>query len=156
MQFQDVDAANRKIHVRRTVIMTDEGSKVREGCKTEKSARTIQMPEHIQKLIQAIPHESETDFIIPKSRKAVYSQFKRLMRKHDIELTFHDLRHIFASTAAMLNVPEKYAMEMGGWSTPDVYRNVYQETFDSERQKADSMIDDYWNGIIGQEEKETL
>ncbi len=156
LQFQDVDAANRKIHVRRTVIMTDEGSKVREGCKTEKSARTIQMPEHIQKLIQAIPHESETDFIIPKSRKAVYSQFKRLMRKHDIELTFHDLRHIFASTAAMLNVPEKYAMEMGGWSTPDVYRNVYQETFDSERQKADSMIDDYWNGIIEQEKKETL
>ncbi|MGB4093560.1 MAG: hypothetical protein WBK46_16695 [Ruminococcus flavefaciens] len=61
------------------------------------------------------------------------------------------MRHIFASTAAMLNVPEKYAMEMGGWSTPDVYKNVYQETFDSERRKADSIIDEYWNKVIEQE-----
>ena len=151
LQFRDIDEKNRKIYIRRTIIMTDEGSKVRESCKTEKSARTIQLPAHILNLIQAIPHESKTDFIIPKSRKAVYSQFKRLMKKHDIDLTFHDLRHVFASTAAMLNVPEKYAMEMGGWSTPDVYRNVYQETFDSERQKADSLIDEYWNGIIGQD-----
>lgn len=52
----------------------------------------------------------------------------------------------------MLNVPEKYAMEMGGWSTPDVYKNVYQETFDSERTKADSVIDAYFNGIIGNDE----
>ena len=57
-------------------------------------------------------------------------------------------RHIFASTAAMLNVPEKYAMEMGGWSTPDVYKNVYQETFDSERNKADGIIDDYFNKVV--------
>ena len=64
------------------------------------------------------------------------------------DIRFHDCRHIFASTAAMLNVPEKYAMEMGGWSTPDVYKNVYQETFDSERNKADSVIDGYFNEII--------
>lgn len=52
----------------------------------------------------------------------------------------------------MLNVPEKYAMEMGGWSTPDVYKNLYQETYDSERTKADNVIDDYFNGIIGNSE----
>lgn len=64
------------------------------------------------------------------------------------EIRFHNLRHIFASATAMLNIPEKYAMEMGGWSTPDVYKNVYQETFDSERNKADSVIDGYFNEII--------
>ena len=42
-------------------------------------------------------------------------------------------------------------MEMGGWSTPEVYKNVYQETFDSERRKADSIIDDYWRKNIEQE-----
>lgn len=35
-----------------------------------------------------------------------------------------------------------------GWSTPDVYKNVYQETFDSERVKADTIIDTYFNNII--------
>jgi hypothetical protein len=39
-------------------------------------------------------------------------------------------------------------LQEGGWSTPDVYKNVYQETFDSERNKADSVIDSYFNEII--------
>ena len=29
-----------------------------------------------------------------------------------------------------------------------MYKNVYQETFDSERNKADSVIDGYFNEII--------
>lgn len=148
LQFQDVDKENRKIHIRRTIIMTDEGSKVRESCKTEKSTRTIQLPAYILELIQAIPHESETDFIIPKSRKAVYSKFKRLMKKHDIELTFHDLRHLNASVMLMLGIPDKYAMERGGWSTDNVLKSVYQQTFSSEREKVDNMIDDYFTGIV--------
>lgn len=51
----------------------------------------------------------------------------------------------------MFNVPDKYAMEMVGLSTPDVYKNVYQETFDSERRKTDSIIDEYWNKVMEQE-----
>ena len=58
-------------------------------------------------------------------------------------------------TTAMLSVisalVKHETMEMGGWSTPDVYKNVYQETFDSERRKADSIIDEYWNKVIEQE-----
>lgn len=42
-------------------------------------------------------------------------------------------------------------MEMGGWSTPDVYKNVYQETFDGERLKADELMDEYFNRIIDNE-----
>lgn len=148
LQFQDVDAENKKIHIRRTIIMTDEGSKVRESCKTEKSTRTIQLPVYILELIQAIPHENETDFIIPKSRKSVYSRFKRLMKKHDIDMTFHDLRHLNASVMLMLGIPDKYAMERGGWSTDNVLKSVYQQTFSSEREKVDNMIDDYFTGIV--------
>ena len=148
LQFQDVDIENRKIRIRRTIIMTNEGSKVRESCKTEKSTRTIQLPIYILKLIQAIPHESKTDFIIPKSRKSVYSRFKRLMKKHDIDITFHDLRHLNASVMLMLGIPDKYAMERGGWSTDNVLKSVYQQTFSSEREKVDNMIDDYFTGIV--------
>ena len=37
LQFRDVDTDTHTISIRRTVIRTDEGLKVREGCKTEKS-----------------------------------------------------------------------------------------------------------------------
>ena len=48
----------------------------------------------------------------------------------------------------MLGVPDKYAMERGGWSTDSILKSVYQQTFSSERKKIDKMIDGYFNGII--------
>ena len=148
LQFQDVDSEHRKIRIRQTIIMTDDGYQVRDGCKTEKSTRTIQLPAYILELIQKLPHESETDFIVPMTRKAVYSRFKRLMEKNGIDVTFHDLRHLNASVMLMLGVPDKYAMERGGWSTDHILKSVYQQTFSSERERVDDTIDSYFTGIV--------
>ena len=100
-----------------------------------------------------IPHEHDTDFIIPVTRKAVYSRFKRLIQKHGIEMTFHDLRHLNASVMLMLGVPDKYAIERGGWSTEYVLKNVYQQTFSSEKKRVDNLIDDYFNKIVSKDSK---
>ncbi len=53
-----------------------------------------------------------------------------------------------ASIMLMLGVPDKYAMERGGWSTDSILKSVYQQTFTSERKRVDSVIDDYFNGVI--------
>ena len=74
------------------------------------------------------------------------------MKKKDIDITFHDLRHLNASVMLMLGVPDKYAMEHGGWSTDCILKNVYQQTFSSERKKVDKIIDGYFNGIIKESE----
>ena len=50
----------------------------------------------------------------------------------------------------MLGVPDKYAMERGGWSTDHILKSVYQQTFTAERKRVDSVIDDYFNSIIQQ------
>lgn len=149
LQFRDIDTDKKRLYIRREIVKVDNGWAEVDHCKTEKSVRSVNLPEYIYQLIQSVPHEKETDRIINFTPDTIRKRFKRLLRANGIEdIHFHDCRHIFASTAAMLNVPEKYAMEMGGWSTPDVYKNVYQETFDSERTKADSVIDAYFNGII--------
>ena len=149
LQFRDVDAKTMRLYVCREIVKVDSGWAEVNHCKTEKSVRCVNLPIHIYNLIQAIPHQKETDHIISVKPNTIRKRFKRLLRDNGIEdIRFHDCRHIFASTAAMLNVPEKYAMEMGGWSTPDVYKNVYQETFDSERNKADGIIDDCFNKVV--------
>ena len=148
LQFRDVDMADHTISIRRTIIRTDDGFKVREGCKTEKSCRQLELPNYILDMIKAVPHEDETDHIIPLTRKAVYSRFKRLMNKNNIDMTFHDLRHLNASIMLMLGIPDKYAMERGGWATDSILKSVYQQTFSSERIKIDKMIDGYFNGIV--------
>lgn len=70
------------------------------------------------------------------------------MKRNGIIMTFHDLRHLNASIMLMLGVPDKYAMERGGWSTDSILKSVYQQTFSSERKKIDKMIDGYFNGIV--------
>ena len=148
LQFRDVDIRDHTLRIRRTIIKTDEGFKVREGCKTEKSQRQLELPDYIYDMIMALPHTSDEDFIVPLTRKSLYSRFSRLIKKHDIEMTYHDLRHLNASIMLMLGVPDKYAMERGGWSTDNVLKSVYQQTFSSERRKIDKMIDGYFNGIV--------
>lgn len=152
LRFCDVDVQNMRLHIRRQIVKVDNGWAEVDHCKTEKSVRSVNLPEYIYQLIQAIPHEKENDYIITVNPNTIRKRFKRRLVANGInDIHFHDCRHIFASTAAMLNVPEKYAMEMGGWSTPDVYKNVYQETFDSERTKADGVIDNYFKGIVESE-----
>ena len=151
LQFRDVDREKHSIHVRRTIIHTKDGYEVRESCKTEKSDRCIHVPDYLLHLIMQQPHKSDTDFIIPHSRKSVYSKFKRLMAKHDIDMTFHNLRSLNASVMLMLGVPDKYAMERGGWSTDNILKSVYQQTFSSERERVDDLIDNYFSGIVSAE-----
>jgi Phage integrase family. len=66
-------------------------------------------------------------------------------------MRFHDLRHLNASVMVALGVPDKYAMERGGWSTPEVLQSVYQHTFSAERQQVDSAMDNYFSGIMQHE-----
>lgn len=149
LQFKDVQ--DNVLLVRRTIIYTEDGAQVREGCKTELSTRELQLPSYIMNLINQIPHSSSSDFIIPKSRRAVYGKFTRLMAKHGIKMSFHDLRHLNASIMLMLGVPDKYAMERGGWSTDYILKSVYQQTFSNERLRVDKIIDEYFNSIINKD-----
>lgn len=149
LQFQDIDVKMHTLKVRRTIIQTENGCEVRESCKTEKSVRTLALPDYLFQLVMAIPHREDTEHIVELTRKAVYSRFKRMMRKNGYpELTYHDLRHLNASVMLMLGVPDKYAMERGGWSTDHILKSVYQQTFTDERKRVDSVIDEYFNGII--------
>lgn len=149
LQFRDIN--NNVLSVRRTIIYTEDGAQVRDSCKTELSTRDLQLPSYILNLINQIPHKSPSDFIIPKSRRAVYGKFTRLMAKNGITMSFHDLRHLNASIMLMLGIPDKYAMERGGWSTDYILKSVYQQTFSNERLRVDKIIDEYFNSIINKE-----
>lgn len=119
----------------------------KDSTKTIESTRQIRLPEYIIRLIQALPPEQE--YITIVKDHALYMRFVRLLERQGIQhMSFHDLRHMSASIMLALGVPDKYAMERGGWSTPNVMKSVYQHTFSAEREKADKRIDDYFTGLI--------
>ena len=115
LKFSDIYPIKMHLYVRREIVKTNDGWIETNHCKTIKITRYVNLPAYIYQLIQFIPHNKDTDRIINVTPNTIRKRFKKLLRSHNIEdIRFHDFGHIFASTAAMLNVPEKYAMEMGG------------------------------------------
>ena len=47
-----------------------------------------------------------------------------------------------------LGVPDKYAMERGGWSTTSTLKSVYQHTFSEEREAVNRKINEYFENIV--------
>ena len=59
--------------------------------------------------------------------------------------------NVNASVMALLNIPDKYAQERGGWKTDTVMKKVYTHTFSTERIMVDDTVDDYFGRIVQHE-----
>lgn len=114
--------------------------------KEEERSRTVNIPLYIQNLIDQV----DGDIICPLTSQAVNKRFQRLQKKAGLTpMSFHKLRHVFASSAAALGIPPAYIQAMGGWKTDHIMRTVYTHTFTKERLEADQKIDAHFEQIIG-------
>ena len=129
----------------RSVLLTVDGKDVRKDLAKEVTRnRSYKLPKRLQELINNV----EGDVICPMTNAALTKRFYRLLKANGLpRISFHELRHINASTMARLNIPKKTACERGGWSTEYVMDRVYTQVFDEERQKADKKINAYFEGI---------
>lgn len=93
--------------------------------KTKGSTRRVLLPDYLYQEIQRKPHESEDEYIINESYRAISGRFQRLMRKNGYNIRFHDLRAIFATELKLLNVPKDIIMRQGGWTNSKVLDRVY-------------------------------
>ncbi|WP_455438063.1 tyrosine-type recombinase/integrase [Hungatella hathewayi] len=126
-------------------VIVDIGGKPirKKQAKTKTRIRKHRIPPYILDLINQLPED--TDELVTMSSQAIYSRFRRLLKKNGLpHMTFHDLRHVNASVMALLRIPDKYAMERGGWKTDVVMKKVYMHTFSPEREDVDNMIDAYF------------
>ena len=139
------DIKNDVITINRVMVDVDGHPTVKDAAKAEMRKRRHRLPQYIQELLAKTPHTSE--YIVPLRHEQIYKRFKRLCKKNGLDLTFHDLRHLNASVMLQLNIPEKYAMERGGWKTPNVMKSVYQHTFSAERIAIDDQVDAYFEQL---------
>lgn len=147
---------NGYITISQVQVQVDGVPTIKQNAKVDTRLRRHKVPKHIMALIKALDNYQEylktgkDSKLIQLTTGQLQGRWKRLSTQHNLNLTFHGLRHMNASIMAMLNIPEKYAMERGGWRTPHVMKSVYQHTFNDERKKVDQTIDDYFNKLIEQ------
>lgn len=140
------DIKNGVLYVHEAMVNVDSEDILKESTKTYDSTRSIELPQIILNLINQLPEEQE--YITTLSAHQLYFRLKAALKKHNLpQMSFHDLRHLNASIMAMLNIPDKYAMERGGWSTDYVMKRIYQHTFSDERKAADEKINNYFNSV---------
>ena len=147
LQFRDIE--NNVVTVCRSRICLNSKDTIRENNKTFYSTRQLTIPSYIQGLIDKVKHDKDTDFIVDMDYQTLCRHFKKQLALYGLSMNFHDLRHLNASVMLMLGVPDKYAMERGGWSTNHTLKSVYQHTFSDERKAVDTKIDNYFNNLLG-------
>lgn len=131
------------LYINRVIVDVDGVPTEKEQGKEEKRTRAVRLPEHI---LQLLPEEG---YIETRHRNTIYRHFKALLEENDIpDMTFHQLRHVFATVGAMLNLPSRVMQEKGGWKTSHTMEKVYQHTFTEERQKADDAMDEYFERFV--------
>ena len=134
-----------KLSVVETVVDID-GKPVRKvGGKEENRSRTLELPEYLQKMIDAVPG----DVLIPETAQTISKRFYRLLDKAGLpHINFHKLRHINATVMSSLGIPEQDANDRGGWKTDYVRKRVYTHSFTEQRKASDQKIDAYFEKII--------
>ena len=143
------DICNGTLTINRVKIDVQKDTIVRENAaKTEGSIRQIA---NVHKFILDMIDSRSGEYLCNMSGHAMYMHFRRKMQSLGYDITFHDLRHINASVMLFLGVPDKYAMERGGWSSDETLRKVYQSTFTQERRRFDGIVDSYFKNIYDTE-----
>ncbi|MEC0266696.1 site-specific integrase [Paenibacillus anseongense] len=139
LKWEDIDLKQNTIQVKRTIVFANKSLYLKDMPKNEASIRNIQLPESTIKAlrqykIKSIPNELGLVFPSPKTNKLLYSnslikQFQLTCKEVGLPyISFHGLRHTFATTLLSLGVNPKIVQEMLGHSsiktTMDTYSHV--------------------------------
>lgn len=121
----DIDFKNNRIRVHGAAVYGKDGKLVqKEENKTAASDRYVPLIPPLRQALEGI--ELTDDYIVTMTCAGVYKQINRVCSANKLpQVGNHGLRHSFASLAYHLQIPEKIAMEIGGWEDSKTMHDIY-------------------------------
>lgn len=125
LKWEDVDLDRKIICVNGSAVYDEEGKLVhKKENKNSTSRRTVPMIPPLQEALSATPHKGE--YVVTISPTWIFKSINRICEENDLpKVGIHGLRHSFASLAFHLNMPEKVAMQIGGWANDQTMHKIY-------------------------------
>lgn len=125
LKWEQVDLKNGVITVSGSAVYGEGGVLVRKKeNKNRNSTRIVPIIPPLRAALEAAQRRSE--YVVTMSPAGMFQQINRICEANNLpKVGIHGLRHSFASLAYHLNVPEKVAMEIGGWSNDQTMRKIY-------------------------------
>lgn len=119
--------------IRRAVVPDKDGNWIiKDRPKTYSSYRSLTIADPLLSAMKKIDGN-----IMDCNPNALFDRFRRAVKASEVKpFTFHALRHMFATGAALKGIPDIFTAKLGGWQ-PDsrVLKQVYQNVRDEDLQK---------------------
>ena len=125
LDWKDIDLKNEIIHVRRSVVIGENGLVEKKTNKTRSSTRDV--PILIPQLTEALRKvKDKTGRVMKGHPNSVYNQVNRICAREGLpQVGCHGLRHSFASLCWERQVPVLEAARLGGWQDINTMQKIY-------------------------------
>lgn len=125
LMWDDVDLEKGVLRIVASTVPDENNKMVRKNeTKNSASRRTVPIIEPLQRALEAVDDKSGP--VVHTGITRLYENINKVCRENGLpEVGVHGLRHSFASLAYYLKMPEKVAMEIGGWSDETTMRRIY-------------------------------
>jgi integrase len=148
LRWGDIDFASGLVEVR--------------ASKTDAGVRKVVLMPTLSKQLRehriASPHSQEGDYVFaaetgnaPDARSIRRRGFEAACERAGIEISFHELRHTFASILIGQGEDATYVSDQMGHSSPAVTYRVYAKLFDPARRRDESRarLEEAFGGVMG-------
>lgn len=133
-------------HIHKAMVRGDDGWIIKPTPKTSDSDRFVRIPEQVLKLIGT---GAPDDRVVPITPDSVTELFGALRDKLGIDCRYHDLRHYYASIAAVLQIPQPFIESFGGWRPGStVLKSTYQNTIEPAADRYAKQMADHFDQVI--------
>ncbi len=149
LRWEDVDLTNRTIHVRRSVVKDESGKYVEKTATKNLSSNRI-VPIMMDSLYEALnATENKEGLVVKMSMPRVRKQLVKACQAAGVTtVSFHGLRHSFASLAAHIGMPEAIAMQIGGWANDKIMKRIYTHVLETDVQRYQNEMSGFYNSKL--------
>ncbi len=125
LYWDDIDLNKKVINVRGAYVKGPDGFVGKKTNKNKTSTRPVPiMIPQLEKALKAV--ENKKGRVVSQHNSVLLRDCKRACKNAGITvITFHGLRHSFASLCFNLRIPTEQIMRWGGWSNDTTLRRIY-------------------------------
>lgn len=150
LHVNDIDFKNGLIHINKSMVLNSKKEWVIKAPKTYAGSRTESLSTYV---LTAVNRKRGLEGrLVHLTPAQITDRFTKLRNKLNMQqVSFHKLRHYFASMMHELNIPDKYAMKRMGHTTDNMLKMVYQHVIDEKDKEIDAQINDRINQFMQHE-----
>lgn len=159
LRWASIDFDDSQLFVRSTVIRNKSGQSTIAPPKSETSRRTIPLTWQLTKLLAAERANSRSEFVFSSPQKDTFLnprtlqyRFRALLSRLEISgISFHALRHTFATRWVECGMDVKSLSEVLGHSGVQITLDIYVHSSDKLKREAMEKLESFSGQICGQE-----